>query len=45
MSEETIDLKSLQSRINDIKKEGQESADFTIEYIECLMERLKNKSF
>jgi hypothetical protein len=39
MSEETIDLKSLQSRINDIKKEGQESADFTIEYIECLMKR------
>lgn len=39
MSEETIDLKSLQSRINEIKKEGQESADFTIEYIECLMKR------
>lgn len=39
MSEETIDLKSLQSRINDIKKEGQESADFTIEYISCLMDR------
>jgi hypothetical protein len=39
MSEETIDLKSLQSRINEIKEEGQESADFTIEYINCLMER------
>lgn len=39
MSEETIDLKSLQSRINEIKKEGQESADFTLEFIECLMER------
>lgn len=39
MSEEIIDLKSLQSRINEIKKEGQESADFTIEYLECLMKR------
>ncbi len=39
MSEELIDLKSLQSRINEIKKEGKESADFTIEFITCLMER------
>jgi hypothetical protein len=39
MSEDTIDLKSLQARINDIKKEGQESADFTLEYINCLMQR------
>jgi hypothetical protein len=37
--EEKLDLSSLQSRINEIKKEGQESADFTIEYIECLMNR------
>lgn len=39
MAEELIDLKSLQSRINEIKKEGKESADFTIEFITCLMER------
>lgn len=39
MSEETIDLKSLQARINDIKKEGQESADFTLEFIDCLLQR------
>ena len=37
--DEKFDLSSLQSRINDIKKDGQESADFTIEYLECLMER------
>jgi hypothetical protein len=39
MAEETFDLKSLQSRINDIKKEGQESVEFTFQYIQCLMER------
>lgn len=37
--DEKFDLSSLQSRINDIKKDGQESADFTIEYLECLMQR------
>lgn len=37
--EEKFDLSSLQTRINDIKKDGQESADFTIEYLECLMKR------
>jgi hypothetical protein len=37
--DEKFDLSSLQTRINDIKKDGQESADFTIEYLECLMER------
>lgn len=39
MSNEQLDLQSLQSRINEIKKEGEESADFTIKYIECLIER------
>jgi hypothetical protein len=39
MTEDPFNLKFLQSRINDIKEEGQESADFTIEYIECLMNR------
>lgn len=33
------DLSSLQSRINDIKKEGEEIVDFTLRYIECLMYR------
>jgi hypothetical protein len=37
--DEKFDLSSLQTRINDIKKDGQESADFTIEYLECLMRR------
>lgn len=36
---EQFDLKSLQTRINDIKKEGQETANFTKEFIECLMIR------
>ena len=35
----SIDLKSLQSRINDIKKEGEEITDFTYDYLHCLMER------
>lgn len=39
MPEDSINLQYLQSRINDIRKEGQESVDFTIEFIECLMER------
>jgi hypothetical protein len=39
MTEDPFNLKFLQSRINDIKEEGQESADFTLEYIECLMKR------
>lgn len=34
-----INLSSLQSRINEIKKEGEESTDFTLRYIECLMYR------
>jgi|LauGreDrversion4_2_1035121.scaffolds.fasta_scaffold00086_62 hypothetical protein len=34
-----IDLKSLQSRINEIKKEGEEITDFTYDFLECLMER------
>lgn len=39
MTEDSINLKFLQSRINDIKQEGQESVDFTLEYLECLMNR------
>lgn len=35
----SIDLKSLQSRINEIKKEGEEITDFTYDFLECLMER------
>jgi|1048.fasta_scaffold00788_5 hypothetical protein len=37
--DDKFDLSSLQTRINDIKKDGQESADFTIEFLQCLMER------
>jgi hypothetical protein len=41
MSDEitSLDLKSLQSRINDIKEEGSQISDFTIEYLKCLMYR------
>ncbi len=35
----SIDLKSLQSRINEIKQEGEEITDFTYDFLECLMER------
>lgn len=35
----SIDLKSLQSRINDIKKEGEEITDFTYDFLWCLMLR------
>lgn len=35
----SIDLKSLQSRINDIKKEGEEITDFTYDFLSCLMLR------
>lgn len=35
----SIDLKSLQSRINDIKKEGEEITDFTYDFLCCLMSR------
>ena len=35
----SIDLKSLQSRINDIKKEGEEITDFTYDFLSCLMYR------
>lgn len=34
-----FDLNSLKSRINDIKKEGEEVSDFTIRYLKCLMDR------
>lgn len=34
-----IDLKSLQSRINEIKKEGEEITDFTYDFLQCLMYR------
>jgi hypothetical protein len=34
-----FDLNSLQSRINDIKKEGEEVSEFTIQYLKCLMDR------
>lgn len=35
----SLDLKSLQSRINEIKKEGEEITDFTHGFLECLMNR------
>ena len=35
----SLDLKSLQSRINDIKKEGEEITDFTYDFLGCLMHR------
>jgi hypothetical protein len=37
--EEKLDLNSLQSRIDEIKEDGEESADFTMEYIQCLFDR------
>jgi hypothetical protein len=39
MSMNQFDLNSLQSRINEIKKEGEEVSDFTIQYLSCLMNR------
>lgn len=39
MNTESLDLNSLRARINDIKKEGEESTDFTIGFLECLMFR------
>jgi hypothetical protein len=39
MTADAFDLKSLQSRIENIKEEGKETTDFTYEYIECLMVR------
>jgi hypothetical protein len=35
----SIDFKSLQSRINQIKREGEEITDFTYDFLECLMYR------
>ena len=35
----SLDLKSLQARINEIKKEGEEITDFTYDFIQCLMHR------
>jgi hypothetical protein len=37
--EDKLDFKSLQTRINEIKEGGEESADFTMEYIQCLFDR------
>jgi hypothetical protein len=37
--EGNLDFESLQARINEIKKDDEHSANFTIEFIECLMNR------
>jgi hypothetical protein len=34
-----FDLKALQSRINEIREEGEEITDFTYDFIECLIKR------
>lgn len=39
MAEINFDMSGLNDRINKIKKEGEESSDFTLEFIQCLMER------
>jgi hypothetical protein len=35
----SFDLKSLQSRINEIKKESEEITDFTYDFLQCLVHR------
>jgi hypothetical protein len=39
MAEHAFDMTGLMDRINKIKKEGEESTDFTLEFLQCLMER------
>lgn len=39
MAELNFDMSGLNERINKIKEEGEESSDFTREFIQCLMER------
>lgn len=39
MSNENFDIKSLQNRIAEVKKENQESSNFTRSFLECLIKR------
>lgn len=39
MAEINFDMSGLNERINKIKKEGEESSDFTLDFLQCLMER------
>lgn len=39
MTEINFDMRGLNDRINKIKEEGEESTDFTIEFLQCLAER------
>lgn len=37
--EEKFDIKALQSRIAEVKKESEETTEFTLSYLECLLKR------
>jgi hypothetical protein len=39
MMEDKFDIKALQSRIAEIKQETEETTEFTMEYLECLLKR------
>jgi hypothetical protein len=39
MTELNFDMNGLMDRINRIKQEGEETTDFTVEFLQCLMER------
>lgn len=39
MTESSFDLSGLVDRINKIKKEGEETSSFTLEFLECLLKR------
>ena len=44
MAESDFDLSGLVDRINEIKKEGEETSSFTLEFLECLLTRHDLKS-
>ena len=39
MMEDKFDIKALQSRIAEVKKESEETTEFTIQFLECLLKR------
>jgi hypothetical protein len=39
MMEDKFDIKALQSRISEVKKETEESTEFSLEFLECLLKR------
>lgn len=39
MMEDKFDIKALQSRIAEVKKESEQTTQFTLEYLECLLKR------